>query len=74
VWLADREGKDLGIKEPISEAANVLSQGAILAVKGLGGFHLAVDATQKEAVERLRWRKGREEKPLALMSSSYRRR
>ncbi len=70
VWLADREGKDLGIKEPISEAANLLSQGAILAVKGLGGFHLAVDATQKEAVERLRWRKGREEKPLALMSSS----
>jgi hydrogenase maturation protein HypF len=70
VWLADGEGKELGIKEPISEAANLLSQGAILAVKGLGGFHLAVDATQKEAVERLRWRKGREEKPLALMSSS----
>jgi hydrogenase maturation protein HypF len=70
VWLADGEGKDLSIKEPISEAANLLSQGAILAVKGLGGFHLAVDATQKEAVEMLRWRKGREEKPLALMSSS----
>jgi len=68
--LADREGKDLGIQEPISEAANLLSQGAILAVKGLGGFHLAVDATHKEAVARLRWRKGREEKPLALMSSS----
>jgi hydrogenase maturation protein HypF len=70
VWLADGEGKDLSIKEPISEAANLLSQGAILAVKGLGGFHLAVDATQREAVARLRWRKGREEKPLALMSSS----
>ena len=70
VWLADGEGKDLGIKEPISEAASLLSQGAILAVKGLGGFHLAVDATQREAVKRLRLRKGREEKPLALMSSS----
>ena len=70
VWLADGEGKELGIKEPISEAAKLLSQGVILAVKGLGGFHLAVDATQKEAVETLRWRKGREEKPLALMSSS----
>jgi hydrogenase maturation protein HypF len=70
VWLADGEGKDLDIKEPIAEAAGLLSQGAILAVKGLGGFHLAVDATQQEAVERLRWRKGREEKPLALMSSS----
>jgi len=70
VWLADGEGKDLSIKNPISEAADLLNQGAILAVKGLGGFHLAVDATQKEAVERLRWRKGREEKPLALMSST----
>jgi len=70
VWLADAAGEVLGINKPISEAADLLSQGAILAVKGLGGFHLAVDATQKEAVERLRWRKGREEKPLALMSSS----
>lgn len=70
VWLADGEGADLGITKPISEAADLLNQGAILAVKGLGGFHLAVDATQKEAVERLRWRKGREEKPLALMSST----
>ena len=70
VWLADGEGEDLGITKPISEAADLLNQGAILAVKGLGGFHLAVDATQKEAVERLRWRKGREEKPLALMSST----
>ncbi len=70
VWLADGEGEDLGITKPISEAADLLNQGAILAVKGLGGFHLAVDATQIEAVERLRWRKGREEKPLALMSST----
>jgi hydrogenase maturation protein HypF len=70
VWLADGEGKDLAIEKPISEAAVLLNRGAILAVKGLGGFHLAVDATQKEAVERLRWRKGREQKPLALMSSS----
>ncbi len=73
VWLADNEGNDLGIEEPISEAARLLNQGAIVAVKGLGGFHLAVDASQDEAVERLRWRKGREEKPLALMSSSLER-
>jgi hydrogenase maturation protein HypF len=70
VWLADGDGKDLGMKEPISEAAKLLNQGAILAVKGLGGFHLAVDATQREAVAGLRWRKGREEKPLAVMSAS----
>lgn len=73
VWLADNEGNDLGIEEPISEAARLLNQGAIVAVKGLGGFHLAVDASQDEAVKRLRWRKGREEKPLALMSSSLER-
>ena len=38
-----------------------------MAIKGLGGFHLAVDALQEEAVKRLRQRKHREEKPLALM-------
>jgi hydrogenase maturation protein HypF len=70
VWLADSSGKDLKISEPISKAAKHLSQGVIVAVKGLGGFHLAVDASQNEAVKRLRLRKGREEKPLALMSSS----
>jgi hydrogenase maturation protein HypF len=45
----------------------VLKSGGILAVKGLGGYHLAVDPANSEAVERLRERKGREEKPLALM-------
>ena len=38
-----------------------------MAIKGLGGFHLAVEAVQEEAVRRLRQRKHREEKPLALM-------
>ncbi|MGD8987083.1 MAG: carbamoyltransferase HypF, partial [Syntrophobacterales bacterium] len=70
VYLADSGGKDLGSEDAISETASLLNQGAIIALKGLGGFHLAVDATHNEAVERLRWRKGREEKPLALMSSS----
>ena len=69
-WLADRTGEDLGVADPISEAVKYLSQGAIVAVKGLGGFHLAVDASQNEAVKLLRQRKGREEKPLALMSYS----
>ena len=70
MWLADSSGTDLKIAKPISEATKHLSRGAIVAVKGLGGFHLAVDASQNEAVKRLRLRKGREEKPLALMSSS----
>ena len=47
-----------------------MKQGKILAVKGLGGFHLSVDACNTPAVERLRQRKHREEKPLAVMSPS----
>jgi hydrogenase maturation protein HypF len=50
------------------EAAELLRSGAILAVKGLGGYHLACDARSEDAVARLRRRKHREEKPLAVMS------
>lgn len=48
-------------------AADAIGQGKIIAVKGLGGFHLMVDARNDTAVRRLRARKHREEKPLALM-------
>jgi hydrogenase maturation protein HypF len=68
VWLTDSAGKEIPLADPIGAAAERLKEGAVLAVKGLGGFHLAVDATQNEAVKRLRLRKRREEKPLALMS------
>jgi hydrogenase maturation protein HypF len=68
LWLADGKGRRLDEAEPIAAAARHLFAGAVVAVKGLGGFHLAVDATKGEAVRRLRWSKGREEKPLALMS------
>jgi hydrogenase maturation protein HypF len=54
------------------EAAEMLAHGAILAVKGLGGYHLACDASNEEAVSRLRERKHREEKPLAVMSADPR--
>jgi hydrogenase maturation protein HypF len=52
---------------PIREAAELLRAGEILAVKGLGGFHLACDATDGEAVRRLKLRKRRPAKPLAVM-------
>ena len=68
VELADADGVPLPADDPIQEAAERLKQGRIVAVKGLGGFHLAVDAYNGEAVARLRQRKRREEKPLAVMA------
>ena len=53
---------------PLEEAAAVLDGGGILAVKGLGGYHLACDAGDEETVARLRARKHREAKPFAVMS------
>ncbi|MEI6638679.1 MAG: carbamoyltransferase HypF [Chlorobium sp.] len=53
--------------DAVREAVVLLEQGHILALKGLGGFHLAVDASNESAVMRLRERKGREAKPFAVM-------
>ncbi len=53
--------------EPIVAAAHHLAAGKILAIKGLGGYHLACDALNAEAVQRLRARKHREARPFALM-------
>ncbi len=55
---------------PLEEAVGVLLSGGIVAVKGLGGYHLACDAESEEAVARLRSRKGREEKPFAVLTAA----
>ncbi|MFH2218570.1 MAG: carbamoyltransferase HypF [Pseudomonadota bacterium] len=68
VTLHETSGKKIEVQSPIEETASLLKQGHIVAVKGLGGFHLAVDAQNHEAVRRLRKRKHREQKPLAVMS------
>jgi hydrogenase maturation protein HypF len=57
-----------GSPDPIEATVELLRKGAIVAVKGLGGYHLVVDARNEEAVTRLRRRKRREEKPFAVMS------
>lgn len=65
--IRDKNGKPFVCKDPVSETIARLKKGRILAIKGLGGFHLAVDAENPEAVARLRVRKHREEKPFAIM-------
>ena len=68
VQLFDNQGATMAVQDPIAEAVDLLKAGHILAIKGLGGFHLVVDAENQAAVAALRERKNREEKPLAVMS------
>jgi len=56
--------------DPITETIRLLRSGGIVAVKGIGGFHLAVDATDSDAVTRLRRLKKRDYKPFAIMADS----
>jgi hydrogenase maturation protein HypF len=70
-WLADRDGAELDFaphEDAIAGAAAALLDGAIVAVKGIGGFHLACRADDERAVAALRGRKHREDKPFALMA------
>ena len=68
VQLVDNQGQPVA-GPALEGAARLLADGRIVAIKGLGGFHLAVRADRQEAVTRLRRRKGREAKPLAVMVS-----
>ena len=67
VQLLAADGTRKDVAEPIREAARLLQQGSVVAIKGLGGFHLACDAQNELAVEKLRERKRRVEKPFAIM-------
>jgi len=61
---------DSVIGDPILTVIEKLKNGAIVAVKGIGGYHLMADATSKSAIELLRSRKQRKHKPLAVMAKS----
>ncbi|MGB2864455.1 MAG: carbamoyltransferase HypF [Sedimentisphaerales bacterium] len=72
IRLTDNTSKTITAQteEVIAEAARLLSAGKIVAIKGIGGFHLAVDALNSRAVQRLRRRKKRDHKPFAMMAAS----
>jgi hydrogenase maturation protein HypF len=68
--LVDAEGNPVACPDAIDTTSQLLNQGKIVAIKGLGGFLLACDATNKAAIDLLRHRKIRPFKPLAIMVSS----
>jgi len=67
VWLEKRNTPNAMDEDAIQETRRLLADGKIVAIKGLGGFHLACDATNAESVAELRRRKLRVDKPFALM-------
>ncbi len=68
ISLYDSGGNVICTKEDaLEKTVNLLRKGNIIAVKGIGGYHLACDAANEEAVKRLRKKKDREEKPMAVM-------
>ncbi len=67
VWLCNANGHRLDVN-PVAHARQMLAEGHIIAVRGMGGYLLAVDALNPEAVEKLRNRKKRPHKPFAVMA------
>jgi hydrogenase maturation protein HypF len=72
IWVADNKGRciETDSDAAIAKTAQLLCEGKIVAIKGVGGFHLAVDALNDEAAIRLRQRKHRDHKPFAMMAAS----
>ena len=67
LWLEDRNGQLISADDPISEAAKLIDEGNIVAIKGLGGYHIAALASDDDVVLELRRRKKRPTKPFAIM-------
>ncbi len=68
LFLLDHNGKRIETLDPILKAVQLLKEGKIVAVKGIGGYHIACDAANDQAIKELRKRKGRPDKPFAVMA------
>ncbi len=68
VFLLDRGLERVEVDDPVREAAKLINDGMIIAVKGVGGYHIACLASDDEVVFELRKRKGRPRKPFAIMA------
>lgn len=68
LFLTDRSGREIQCEDSIKETIKLLEKGNILAIKGIGGFHLVCDGRNEQAIVLLRSRKHRVDKPLALMA------
>ena len=68
--LLDKDGHVCEVQDCFERARELIANGAIIALKGIGGYHLVCDATNDEAVRLLRERKHRKDKPFAIMAGS----
>jgi len=70
IFLLDQDGRRIETLDPILKTVQLIKEGKIVAVKGLGGYHLFCDASNHAAIEELRKRKQSPDKPFAVMSYS----
>ena len=70
VYLTTRNGEPIRHEDPVREAGRLISEGAILAIKGYGGFHVAASTTKEKPLMTLRKAKHRRTKPFAIMARS----
>lgn len=68
LFLTNNRGDQVKCEDPIKETISLIEEGKILAIKGIGGFHLVCDGRNEQAINLLRSRKQRKDKPLALMA------
>lgn len=67
VYITDKYGNEIKVRDSFNEVINLLKQGNIFAIKGIGGFNLVCNSKSEETIKRLRERKHRPNKPLAIM-------